>query len=123
VRVVFRHFPLGFHDRAEPAAIAADCANEQGKFWEYHDKLFANQQKLDDASLKQYATELALDTEKFNACVDSAKYKAEVQQDAKDGQAVGVTGTPAFFVNGRFLSGAQPFDAFKAIIDDELSRG
>jgi protein-disulfide isomerase len=84
--------------------------------------LFANQRALEDANLKTYATEIGLDAEKFNQCVDSAKYKADVQQDTKDGQAVGVTGTPAFFVNGRFLSGAQPFEAFKAIIDDELSR-
>ena len=114
---------MPIHNRAEPAALAADCANEQGKFWEYHDKLFANQKGLEDTNLKQYAVDLGLDATKFNQCLDSAKYKADVQNDAKEGQEVGVTGTPAFFINGRFLSGAQPFDGFKAIIDDELARG
>ena len=110
------------HKRAKPAAEASDCANEQGKFWEYHDKLFANQQKLEDEDLKKAAEELGLNMETFNACYSSGKFRADVDKDMAEGTAAGVTGTPAFFVNGRFLSGAQPFDAFKAIIDDELAK-
>jgi len=110
------------HSRAKPAAEAAQCANEQGKFWEYHDKIFANQQALADDDLKKYATEVGLDVDKFNACYSSGKFRADIDKDMAEGAKVGVTGTPAFFVNGRFLSGAQPFEAFKAIIDDELSK-
>ena len=110
------------HNRAKPAAEAAQCANEQGKFWEYHDKVFANQQALTDDDLKKYATDLGLNVETFNTCYSSGKYRADVDKDFSEGQKIGVTGTPAFFVNGRFLSGAQPFEAFKAMIDEELKR-
>jgi len=110
------------HNRALPAAEAAQCAHEQGKFWEYHDKLFANQRALSDEDLVKYATETGLDVEAFKSCFASGKFKSVVQQDAQEGGKIGVTGTPAFFVNGRFLSGAQPFDAFKTIIDDEIAR-
>jgi len=110
------------HDRAKPAAEAAQCANEQGKFWEYHDKVFANQRAISDDDLKKYATELGLNVETFSACYSSGKFRADVEKDAAEGAKVGVKGTPAFFVNGRFLSGAQPFEAFKTIIDDELNR-
>lgn len=110
------------HQRAQPAAEAAQCANEQGKFWEYHDKIFAEQKALTDDDFKRHATELGLDVEKFNACYSSGKFRTDIQKDFADGQAAGVSGTPAFFVNGRFLSGAQPFEAFKVIIDEELAR-
>lgn len=110
------------HDRATPAAEAADCANEQGKFWEFHDKLFTSTQNLKDEDFEKYATEVGLDVAKWKECYTSGKFKADVQKDMTDGQKVGVTGTPAFFVNGRFLSGAQPFEAFKTIIDEELAR-
>ena len=110
------------HDRAKPAAEAAQCANEQGKFWEYHDKVFANQRAISDDDLKKYASELGLNVEAFAACYSSGKFRADVEKDAAEGAKVGVKGTPAFFVNGRFLSGAQPFEAFKTIIDDELNR-
>lgn len=123
VRVVYRDFPLAFHQRALPAAEAARCAGDQGKFWEYHDKLFANQQSLADADLKKYAADLSLNVEAFNSCLDSGKHREAVRKDQTQGeQSYGVSGTPAFFVNGRFVSGAQPFEAFKPIIDDELSR-
>jgi len=110
------------HNRALPAAEAAQCAHEQGKFWEYHDKLFQNQQALSDEDLAKHATDLGLNVESFSTCLTSGKFRAAVQQDAADGEKVGVTGTPAFFVNGRFLSGAQPFEAFKTIIDEELAK-
>jgi protein-disulfide isomerase len=120
VRFVYRHFPLGNHPAARPAAEASQCAAEQGKFWEYHDTLFANPSRLADADLKQHAAGLGLDTKQFNACVDTHKYKAQVDADMEAGEEAGVNGTPAFFVNGRMLSGAQPFDAFKRVIDEEL---
>ncbi|HXV77920.1 MAG TPA: thioredoxin domain-containing protein [Candidatus Polarisedimenticolaceae bacterium] len=121
VRIVFRDFPLPNHPQAIPAAQAAKCANEQGKFWDYHDKLFASQRELGPDKYKQFAVELGLDSEKFDACVDSNKYAQQVQLIATGGQQAGVTGTPAFFVNGRFVSGAKPFEAFKEIIDEELA--
>lgn len=120
IRLVYRHYPLGSHPNARPAAEASECAAEQGKFWEYHDRLFANPAKLATADLKQDAVELGLDPATFNACVDSRKYKSQVEDDIKAGDAAGVSGTPAFFINGRLLSGAQPFEAFKRVIDDEL---
>ena len=110
------------HNRAKPAAEAAQCAHEQGKFWEYHDKIFANQQALSDDDFKKYATELGLNLDNFNACYSAGKYRADIDKDIAEGSKVGVSGTPAFFVNGRFLSGAQPFEAFKAMIDDELKK-
>jgi protein-disulfide isomerase len=117
---VFRDFPLAMHKDAQGAAEAANCAGDQDKFWEYHDKLFENQRALATDSLKQYAVDLELDTEQFNGCLDSGKYTADVKTDMAQGQALGVTGTPAFFINGRFLNGAQPYEKFVQIIDEEL---
>jgi protein-disulfide isomerase len=119
--LIFRDFPLGFHDKAQISAEAANCAGAQDKFWEYHDKLFANQKALDKDSLIKYANDLQLDGESFTACLESGRYSADVRQDVSDGQAVGVTGTPAFFINGRFLNGAVPYEQFAAIIDEELA--
>ncbi len=120
VRIAFKQFPLPFHDKAHLAAEAALAANEQGKFWQMHDKLFANQQALDRPSLEKYAQELGLDMAKFKAALDSGKFKDKVDAEDKEGAAFGVTGTPTFFINGTRLVGAQPFDAFKAAIDKEL---
>jgi protein-disulfide isomerase len=121
VRLVYRHYPLTNHPDARPAAEAAQCAAEQGKFWQYHDALFGDQAHLSDADLKQHATALGMDGAKFNACVDSRKYKADIDTDIQAGNEAGVSGTPAFFINGRILSGALPFDEFKRIIDEELA--
>ena len=120
VHLVFRNYPLPNHPNARPAAEAAACAGEQGRFWQYHDQLFANQSKLSTPELKQHAADLGLDAATFNTCVDSHKLKAQVDADIEAGQQVGVDGTPAFFVNGRMLSGAQPFEAFKRLIDEEI---
>jgi protein-disulfide isomerase len=120
IKFVFRNYPLASHQQARPAAEAAQCANEQGKFWQYHDRLFGEPNKLSDAELKQTAAALGLNAAQFNKCVDDHKYLSVVDTDAEAGNEAGVTGTPAFFVNGRLLSGAQPFDAFKRVIDDEL---
>jgi len=122
VRLVFRHQPLPFHQNAKPAAEAAMAAHEQGKFWEMHDKLFSDRTKLNNETFEQYAAELKLDMKKFKAALSSHKFAALVEQDSKDGNAVGANGTPAFFINGRKVSGAQPFAAFKAIIDEELKK-
>jgi protein-disulfide isomerase len=123
IRVVFRDFPLvQIHKDAAKAAEAGECAHEQGKFWEMHDRLFANQSKLQVEAMKQAAVELGLDAEKFNQCLDSSKYAAEVQKDVDEGARYGVTGTPAFFINGRMLGGAQPAEAFMQVIDEELAR-
>jgi protein-disulfide isomerase len=121
VRFVYRHYPLPNHPNAWPAAEAAACAGEQGKFWEYHDRLFDNQSRLGKADLKKHAAAVALDTAKFDACVDTHKYKSDVDADVAAGEEAGVSGTPAFFINGRQLSGAQPFEAFKRLIDEELA--
>lgn len=120
VKLVFRNFPLDFHKNAEKAAEAAMCANEQGKFWEYHDVLFKNQQTLEVPQLKDHAKDVGLDTTSFSACLDSGKYKKAIDEDMAAGQRVGVTGTPAFFINGVMINGAQPFDEFKKVIDQEL---
>ena len=121
VRLVFRDYPLPMHKDARPAAEAAACANAQGKYWPYHDKLFANQQALGEDKLKAYAGEVGLDQAKFDECLAKKPFAAAVDKDVADGAKVGVTGTPAFFVNGRMLSGAQPFEKFKEVIDEELA--
>ncbi len=120
IRFVYRHYPLPSHPGARPAAEASQCAAEQGQFWQYYEKLFADQTRLSDEGLKQSAAALGMDMTRFNACVDTHKYKDRVETDIREGNDVGVSGTPAFFINGRMLSGAQPFDAFKRIIDEEL---
>jgi protein-disulfide isomerase len=120
IRVAFKNMPLPFHDKAHLAAEAALAANEQGKFWEMHDKLFANQQALDRPDLEKYAAELGLNMSKFKAALDSGKFKDRVDREAKEGNSFGATGTPTFFINGHILVGAQPFDAFKSAIDSEL---
>lgn len=120
IKMVYRDFPLGFHDRAIPAAIAANCATEQGKYWEMHKKLMENQSALQETHFVQHATDLGLDLDKWNACRQNPASEAEVRKDMEDAAAVGVTGTPAFFVNGIMLSGALPFEEFKEVIDREL---
>jgi protein-disulfide isomerase len=121
VRLVHRDFPLSFHARALPAAEAARCAEAQGKFWEYHGKLFASED-LSPEKLQALATEVGLDKKKFDECVTKEEFKDAVNKDIADGTDAGVTGTPAFFINGRMISGAQPFEKFKELIDEELAR-
>jgi protein-disulfide isomerase len=104
------------------AAEASMAANAQGKFWQMHDKMFANQQALDRPSLDKYAQEIGLNMAKYKAAMDQHLYKQQIDDDSKTGSANGANGTPAFFINGQFLSGAQPFDAFKKVIDAELQK-
>jgi protein-disulfide isomerase len=121
VRLIYRDFPLDNHEQAFKAAEAAQCAAVQGEFWEYHDKLFANQARLFPDDLKKYAIELKLDVGAFNTCLDQGAMAAQVRQDLSEGQDAGVAATPTFFINGRMLSGAMPFDSFKTVIDEELA--
>ncbi len=123
VRMVYRDFPLSFHPRAIPAAVAANCAGEQGKYWEMHKSLMADQRALEEADLTARAEQLQLDMAKWNTCRQDPKQAEEVQKDFEDGQAVGVSGTPAFFINGLMISGAQPFSEFERIIERELGNG
>jgi protein-disulfide isomerase len=122
VRLAFKQLPLPFHPNAEIAAQASLAAHEQGKFWEMHDKMFANQQSLDRPNLERYAEELKLNMPRFKAALDSGKYKEKVQKDAADGNKIGATGTPTFFVNGIKVEGAVPFENFKTVIDAELAK-
>ena len=124
VRLVFRHFPLEFHPFAQKAAEAGACAADQGgeKFWKLHDRMFTNQQKLAVDDLKGYAKELGLDSSRFEKCLDSGEKRALVEADEKAGQEAGVSGTPAFFVNGVFINGAVPYEQFKDAVDRELKR-
>ena len=119
---MFKNQPLPFHQNAMPAAQASMAAHLQGKFWEMHDKLFANQQALDRASLEKYAGEIGLNVDKFKADMDSQKVKDLIAKDQADAQKAGANGTPTFLVNGRQLVGAQPVDQFKSLIDEELKK-
>jgi len=121
VKMVYRDFPLSFHPEAQPAAEASECADEQGKFWEFHNKIFENQQSMGAASYKQWASEIGLNVNQFNSCVSSGKYKQEVQKDFADGSSYGVSGTPSFFINGRLVSGAQPYQVFEQAIEAALA--
>ena len=122
VRLVHKDLPLeSLHPQARQAAEAARCAHEQGKFWEYHDKLYAKSPKASADDLKGYAKDVGLNVDSFDRCYASGKYKAVVQQDLNEGAQLGLTGTPTFFINGREISGNQPSEAFEAIIDEELA--
>jgi protein-disulfide isomerase len=130
VRYVFRDFPLPFHEKAVPAAVAANCAGEQGKYWEFHNFLFEDPKKnLEMATILDYAGDLGLDKTKFQACVNDGSQKSEVEKDFKDGQKYGARGTPSFFIgnteegkefNGAIIRGAQPYNVFKEHIEVQL---
>src|SRR5439155_3587380 len=113
VKVVWRNNPLPFHQNATPAAEAAMEAHAQGKFWKMHDSMFKNQQALDRPSIEKYAAEAGVDVAKVKIAIETNKYAADIKADQALAEQVGARGTPAFFINGRPLSGAQPFDAFK----------
>ena len=122
VRVVFRNLPLPMHKDAPAAARAGLAAHKQGKFWEMHDAMFASQRNLKPADLEKLAGDIGLDVAKFKADLDSAELKAAVDMDMKEAQKFGARGTPAFFVNGRFISGARPFESFDAVIKEEKAK-
>ncbi len=123
VRIVYRQFPLNaIHRNAQLSAEASLCAHAQGKFWEMHDAIFEARGKADSDGLKTMAADLGLDSEVFDGCLDSREFRDQVAADMEAGRQAGVTGTPALFINGRFLSGAQPFNVVSRVIDDELTR-
>jgi protein-disulfide isomerase len=125
IKFYYKHFPLGFHQNAQKAGEAYECAAEQGKNWEYHDVLFekgnGDGTGLNNADLKKYASDLQLDTAKFNSCLDSGKFASKVQADAAEGGANGVSGTPTFFINGQAVVGAQPYATIKSVVDAKLA--
>lgn len=127
VKFVYRDFPLSFHPSSHLAAEAVECAKDQTKFWELHDKIFQEQNKQGSGTIQfikenvvRWAGQTSLDLGKFSSCLDSRKYQAEVDKDLADGTAAGVSGTPSFFINGHLLVGAQPFGAFQEVIEQEL---
>lgn len=123
VKLVYKDFPIdSLHPNARKGHEAARCAQDQGKFWPYHDKLFDNAPKASPEDLKAYAKEVGLDLAVFEKCFGGGKYVQAVQNDIEEGRQVGVTGTPAFFINGRLVTGAQPLESFVQVIDDELGR-
>lgn len=130
IKFIYRHYPLtAIHPNALKAAMASECANDQDKFWEYHDKLFTSQDEWASLAaqaasdkLKEYAQVLGLNAGNFNPCLDSDKFKDKVDEDLSDGTAAGVNGTPATFVNGVLISGAVPYTQFKSAIDSELAK-
>lgn len=122
VKIVFRDFPLdSLHPEAGVAAEAARCATEQGKFWEFHDKLFKNDPDVSQATLGRFAQEVGMDVTAFEACRAAGKYKESIEASLQEGSKLGVNGTPTFFINGRILVGAQPVEAFSRMIDEELA--
>lgn len=122
VRLVFKDFPLPSHDLAMPAHEAARCAGAQGRYWPYHDRLFARQPEFERDQLIGYATDLGLDRERFVRCLDEHQQRPAVQASFAEGRALGVTSTPTFFVNGRPLVGAQPVERFREAIDEALEK-
>jgi protein-disulfide isomerase len=123
VEIVWKNMPLTtIHQNAMGAALAAEAAHNQGKFWEMHDKLFENQSKLEPEDVKQYAKELGLNLSQFDSDLQNSATKKRVSDDMAEASSLGITGTPAFFINGRYLNGAQPFESFAKIINAELQR-
>jgi len=116
----YKHFPLGFHSHAQLAAEASECAHDQGKFWEMHDKIFANQKDMSEENFKTWAEEFELDMDDFNSCLDSHKYAEKVKLSMAEGQKVGVQGTPSVLIEDELVVGAQPFENFKKVIDKKL---
>ena len=123
VKLVYKDFPLSFHSQAELSAIAANCAGEQGKYFQFHDKIFDNGGAggKSNADYKRWAQEIGLDLLKWEKCTNDPTKKQEIQKDISDGSAVGISGTPGFIINGRLLSGAQPFSVFQQVIEAEIS--
>ena len=122
VRIVFKHMPLGMHQKAPAAHAAAEAAHRQGKFWPMHNKIFANQREMSAEKYREYAQELGLDLKRFDRDLADAAVKERIDADAGEAARLGVTGTPAFFVNGRFISGAVPFEQIKVLLDEDLGK-
>jgi protein-disulfide isomerase len=121
VAVAFKDFPLPMHAHAEKVAEAARCAAEQGNFWDFHDLLFDNAPKFDPAQLKEHARALKLDAPRFDHCLDAGEQAAAVRKDSAQGQRLGLTGTPSFFINGHYLSGAVKYDTLREVVEQQLA--
>ena len=122
MQFVFKHLPLSIHSKAMDAHLASEAANQQGKFWEMHDLIFEHQREMAADKYVEYAGTIGMNVDQYKKDLASAKVKARVDGDSSAAAKLGVTGTPAFFINGRYLSGAQPFSAFQAVIDAELKK-
>jgi protein-disulfide isomerase len=122
VRIVFKHLPLPMHAKAPAAHAAAEAAHRQGKFWAMHDKIFGDQANLTPERYREYARELGLDVARFERDLADASLQQRIEADAAEAKQLGVSGTPAFFVNGRFVEGAVPFETFRKLIDEELGK-
>lgn len=120
---MYKDFPLPNHTDAPKAHQAAHCAGDQGKYWEMHDRIFANQGAMQVPTLRQHAAALKLDTASFDQCLDSGKFAVSIAADVKQGEQLGVNSTPTMYINGRPVIGAQPFEQFKSVIEEELARG
>ena len=123
MRIVWKHLPLAMHQKAPAAHAASAAAHRQGKFWEMHDLIFANQKEMSPEKYMEWAGQIGLDVELFKRDLASEEVKKAVDDDAAEAARMGITGTPGFFINGRFLRGAKPFEDFKELIDEELGRG
>ena len=119
-KLVYKHLPINFHPQAIPAALASECAREQGRFWEYHDILFLNQESLGSASYTKWAGDLGLNPQQFSECLESRKHQDRVTSDAQQAVQAGISGAPGFLVNGIPISGSQPFSVFRQVIEEEL---
>jgi protein-disulfide isomerase len=122
VQIAFKHLPLSFHNQAQAAHQAAEAAHRQGQFWEMHDLIFANQKALSEENYLRYAAEIGLDLQQFKSDMASESVSTRIAEDLDTARTLSVTGTPSFFINGRFLSGAQPFSSFQRLIDEELAK-
>jgi len=122
VQLVFKNLPLSIHAKAPAAHAAAEAAHRQGKFWEMHDAIFAHQREMGPDFYLQTARQIGLDIDRYQRDLVSPDVKSRIDKDAAEAALLGVTGTPGFFINGRYLSGARPFEAFKQIIDQELAK-
>ncbi|HLD57771.1 MAG TPA: thioredoxin domain-containing protein [archaeon] len=120
VKIIFRNFPIPSHPLSREAAEASECADDQGKYWEYHDKMFENQKGMTIEKMKQLAVDVGIDGEEFNQCFDSGKFRDEVEKDRQDGLGAGIYGTPTFFINGMPIVGPAKIEEFTKIIDEEL---
>ena len=123
IELVHKDFPIDeLHPAARAGHVAARCANEQGKFWSYHDVLYANQPKAAPEELRNYAKAAGLDVAGFDQCLSAGRYLAAVETDINEGKQAGVAGTPAFYINGRSVAGAQPLENFVKLIEEELAQ-
>ncbi len=122
VRFGFKHLPLSMHSKARAAHQASEAAHRQGKFWEMHDRIFANPKDLSEETYLRYANEMGLDIEKYKSDFSSSSVRKVIDADLAKARELGVSGTPSFFINGRFLSGAQPYGSFARVIDEELAK-